>query len=249
MNNKILSKLKNLKSNYNLQGIKAEYEAEGSSHNDILILRNITSVAKTKLFVKIGGVEAKNDILNCLEAQVDGIIAPMVETEFAAFKFFSFFKKKLKKIPHLSINIETKTGVQNIKYILKVSEGLLDNITIGRTDLSHSYFNEKITPNSFFIEKNIEKIITIVNKKVNITVGGSVNYQTVDIFKKNIFLRKNISKIETRKVILPTLGMLKKNALKDSLEFEKLYILLKNENLNFRNMDDLSRLTLLSTRK
>ena len=115
--------------------------------------------------------------------------------------------------------------------------------------MSHSYFNEKITPNSFFIEKNIEKIITIVNKKVNITVGGSVNYQTVDIFKKNIFLRKNISKIETRKVILPTLGMLKKNALKDSLEFEKLYILLKNENLNFRNMDDLSRLTLLSTRK
>ena len=54
-----------------------------------------------KLFVKIGGVEALNDIYNCLELCVDGIIAPMVETKFGAKKFIDIVDKlQLKKRAH-----------------------------------------------------------------------------------------------------------------------------------------------------
>ena len=104
-------KLVNLKKKYNLYGIKAEFEAEGSSVEDINYLRKITSNANTKLFVKIGGVEAINDIYNCIKIGVDGLIAPMVETKFALTKFIdSINNLDLKKVPYLSINIESETG-------------------------------------------------------------------------------------------------------------------------------------------
>ena len=72
--------IKILKRRYKLAGIKAEFEAEGSSVMDIARLKILTESINTKLHVKIGGVEAKNDIYECISLGVDGIIAPMVET-------------------------------------------------------------------------------------------------------------------------------------------------------------------------
>ena len=98
-----------LKDEFNLLGIKAEFEAEGSSFRDLMRLRRLTSKAGIKLFLKIGGVEAVRDIKDALELDVDGIIAPMVESKFGAKKFYDSLQKFYKdhKI-HSSINIETK---------------------------------------------------------------------------------------------------------------------------------------------
>ena len=113
--NQLEHQLRLLKKNYKLIGIKSEFEAEGSSLGDIARLRMITSSLNIKLYVKIGGVEALNDIYNCLDLQVDGIIAPMVETKFGLKKFLEIFDRlKLKKNPSLTINIETKSGIDNI---------------------------------------------------------------------------------------------------------------------------------------
>jgi hypothetical protein len=51
--NKLFEQLKKLKEEYNLQGIKAEFEAEGSGFRDLVRLRKITLHANVKLFVKI----------------------------------------------------------------------------------------------------------------------------------------------------------------------------------------------------
>jgi hypothetical protein len=67
-----------LRDEYDLQGIKAEFEAEGSSFRDLMRLRRITSKAGVKLYLKIGGVEAVRDIIDSIELGVDGLIAPMV---------------------------------------------------------------------------------------------------------------------------------------------------------------------------
>ncbi len=248
---KLLKQIKFLKKNYNLYGLKAEFEAEGSSNQDIQILRSITLKSNTKLFVKIGGVEAINDIYNCLEIGVDGIIAPMVETEFGVYKFVNFFKKnKLIKKPHLTINIETKSSFENLSSILSVGKNFIDNITIGRSDFSASYFNKSITPDSNFIN---DKIISISNqaKKYSITttVGGSVSQKTIDKIRKNKEFLKKIVKLETRKVILPVRGFLKKDAIINALNFEKNYILLKNEINQFKLESENNRLTTLTTRK
>ena len=244
--------LKILKSKYGLVGIKAEFEAEGSSYNDVARLRIISSKINTKMFVKIGGVEALNDIYNCLELEVDGIIAPMVETKFGAKKFIDIFKKlRLKKNPHLSINIETKTGVKNLNEILKLSAGTINNVTVGRSDLSSSYFKPFITPNSQFILNKIE-VISKMTKKYGITttVGGGINFETIKTYSKIKKLKSLINRMETRKIILPTKSFLKKgNALSTALKFEELYILYKKEISDLKINSEISRLAILKTRK
>ncbi len=244
-------KLLELKKKFNLKGIKSEFEAEGSSFNDLARLRNITSRNKIKVYVKIGGVEAINDIYKCIELGIDGIIAPMVETKFGLSKFKESIEKlKLKKKPHLSINIETKDGVKNIDEILNLSKNFLDNITIGRSDLSRSYFNKSLNQDSNFITKIILNIAEKSKRKgLTTTIGGGVNFLTIKNFSKmkNVNI---ISKIETRKVILPTNSFLKKkNALNSALSFEELYILYKKEINDLMLNSELNRITKLKTRK
>ena len=248
---KLVSQIKLLKNRFNIVGIKSEFEAEGSTFDDVTNLRLITEKCNTKLFVKIGGVEAINDINKCLEIGVDGIIAPMVESKFAATKFIDFFKKKkLQKNPHLSINIETKTGYENLDEIIKITKNYIDNITIGRSDLSKSYFNKKIFPDSDFINDVIIKIAKKIKKNdITLTVGGSISNNTIKIYKEKKNLLNLINKIETRKVIMTSKSMMTKNAVDQALNFEKLYILSKNEINNFRSSAETNRLTILSTRK
>ena len=45
-----------LRDEFNLLGIKAEFEAEGSSFRDLMRLRRLTSKAGIKLFLKISGL-------------------------------------------------------------------------------------------------------------------------------------------------------------------------------------------------
>lgn len=243
--------LLNLKKRYKIKAIKAEFEAEGSSNENISKLRALTNKVGVELHTKIGGVEAINDIYSSIECGVDGIIAPMVETGFALVKFIESIKKlNLKKKPFLSINIESKTGLKNIDDILKRSNNFINNITVGRSDLSMSYFNKKIDQNSQLIQKNIF-IISKKAKKFNLscTVGGGVNKQTVDLYKNN----RNISlvkKIETRKVIFEKNIFLKDyKPLYNAVDFETKYILYKKEILDLKMKSEISRLSKLVLRK
>ena len=250
--NKLLNQLIFLKNKFNLFGIKSEFEAEGSSNEDIRLLRTVTLKANTKMYVKIGGVEAINDIYNCLEIAVDGIIAPMVESKFGAHKFLEFFKKnKLKKKPYLTINIETKQGFHKIDEILPICQNYIDNITIGRSDFSASYFDEKIKPNSNFITDKILKIAKKAKKfGITTTIGGSINKETIDIFSEKKKITQEIKNLETRKIILPIKNFLNtKNAINEALKAESIYILLKSEIKEFKLLDEKNRLTVLNTRK
>ena len=248
----LLHNIRALKKDYSLIGIKSEFESEGSSYQDILRMRSITHKANTKFFVKIGGCEAINDIKFLLSINIDGIIVPMIESKFAAWKFISFINKvKIKKLPHLSINMESKNALENLDEILSISKNIINNITIGRTDFAASYFKKDIYPNSTFVTNKITSIAkTLKNKNFGVTVGGSVDRDMMSIYKKNKLLRKNIDRIETRKVILSSKNFLNnKNSLELALKFEENYILMKNEINDFINRDDLERLAILKARK
>lgn len=241
-----------LKKKFGLYGVKAEFEAEGSSVRDITFLRKLTMAASTKLFVKIGGVEAINDIYNCINIGVDGIIAPMVETEFALSKFIGSIKKlTLKKKPLLSINIESQSGYKNLNGILKLAKGQIDNITIGRSDFSSSYFKKDINQNSDFITKKIVIIAKEAKKRgIETTVGGGVNRKTISSFNKEYQIKRLIKKIETRKIMLPTnIFLKKKGALEASLDFEKNYILSKKQKTDLIMKSELNRLSILNNRE
>jgi len=249
--NQLKDQLKKLQQEFGIIGIKAEFEAEGSSYDDILRLRNLTTQNNLSLHVKIGGVEAIRDIIDCLEIGVDGIIGPMVESSFGAKKFVNSIEKlEVKDIFHSSINIETKNGLLELDDILNIAVGNISNITIGRSDLSGSYMDESITANSNFIA---EKVIFIAQsaKKLgySVTMGGSVNIKTLELFEKYQDLKDLLNKVETRKVIIPVKNFIDTpRVLDEAIKFEELYVMTKKAYLDRRIKSELDRLTSLKTR-
>jgi 4-hydroxy-2-oxoheptanedioate aldolase len=248
---KLFDQLTRLKHEYNLKGVKAEFEAEGSSFRDLVRLRRITDKINVPLFLKIGGVEALRDIKDSLEIGVDGLIGPMVESPFGLMKFAEAVSSIYKdKSIHRSINIETQGAVNQTDEILAFAKGRIENITVGRTDLSSSYFDPKVIPDSQFIFDLLHEL----GKKISaagltMTVGGSVSKKSVELFKRN---EKKwqclILHLETRKVILPFEMMIKKNAINEALRFEELYILSKKEISDLFMESETSRLTRLKMR-
>ncbi|MCV3430297.1 aldolase/citrate lyase family protein [Campylobacter lari] len=242
-----------LRDEYDLQGIKAEFEAEGSSFRDLVRLRRLTSQANVKLYLKIGGVEAIRDIKDSLEIGVDGIIAPMVESKFGVKKFYDSLKCFYcsDTMIHTTLNIETRGAIENLEDILNFAYDKFDNITIGRTDLSRSYFADNITPDSEFIFKILSNISEyIMQGRINFTMGGGLSAKTIELINtKYGFLKNMIKNMETRKVILPTNVLLShSNAIREALKLEELYILSKKDFSDMKINSELSRLTELQRR-
>lgn len=248
---KLYSQLKKLRDEYSLEGIKAEFEAEGSSFRDVMRLRRLTARAGVALFLKIGGVEAVRDIKDSLEIGVDGLIAPMCESPFGIEKFYSAYKKIYgdHKI-HLSINVETKAAVEQIDAMLEHARGKLDNITIGRSDLSGSYFDPDVHPDSDKILDIIEMVCEKASKHgLTVTVGGSISANTIEAMGRRPSLKTLIHRLETRKIILPTEVLLSSGkVLKEALKFEELYILSKKEFGDVFIASEIARLTELQRR-
>lgn len=250
--NMLFDQLCKLRDEYNLMGVKAEFEAEGSSFRDLIRLRRLTSKAGIKFYLKIGGVEAIRDIKDSLEIAVDGLIAPMVETKFGVKKFVECYNKTYgdHRI-NLTLNIETQNAILHIDDILEYSKGKIDNITIGRTDLSGSYFSPEIRPDTDFILDIVEKVGEKLPKyNISLTMGGSVSINTVKVMKKREKLQKMISKIETRKIMFPTEIIINQgdDAIKEALKFEELYIISKKEFSDMYITSEISRLTELKRR-
>lgn len=252
LENKLRDQLKKLKEEFGIAGIKAEFEAEGSSYDDVVRLRHLTGqIGEVPLHVKIGGVEAIRDIIDCLEIGVDGIIAPMVESAFGAKKFITAVEKlDVVDILQCSINIETKNSLTELKDILNVVRNVVDNITIGRSDLSGSYMDKSIVPNSTFITKQSISIAKSAKRYgYSATMGGNVNIDTVKLFLEIPELSQLFRCVETRKVIIPIRRFIDSPViLQEALKFEEMYVLTKKEYLDRRLKSELNRLTGLKTR-
>ncbi len=252
LENNLYDQILRLRDEFRLEGLKAEFEAEGSQFNDLVRLRRLTAQAGVKLHLKIGGVEAVRDIKDSLELGVDGLIAPMVESPFGLKKFLEAYRSVYRGQGQvrLSINIETRNAVQQLDEILDMGRGLIDNITLGRTDLSASYLDSSITPDCDMVFD----LVTLVGNKtrgagMDFTVGGSISAGTVLKFLENPARMANIRCLETRKVILPAAVMTgNERALTEALKFEELYILSKKEISDVMMGPEVSRLTKLSQR-
>ena len=138
---KMLDILKCLKNEHNIIAIKAEFEAEGSRTDELVMLNEIIFRADMKLYIKIGGCEAVRDLDQCRMLGASGIMAPMIESPFAMKKFVGAAQKVYgEDVDDIEwiINAETITCHQNLDAILDVAKGFLSTVSIGRVDLSAS---------------------------------------------------------------------------------------------------------------
>ena len=124
-------------------GIKVSFEDEGALYNEIITMRNLTANVGLGLSVKIGGCEAKRDIIDCIDLNCDTIVAPMVESKFALNKFlksldaYNYNKQK-------GFNLETIQSYNNLEELSELFNKV-DFVTVGRVDFVGSLIKIEIT--------------------------------------------------------------------------------------------------------
>jgi 4-hydroxy-2-oxoheptanedioate aldolase len=221
--NKLYEKLKNFTID-GLVGIKQSFEDEGALLEDIKTIRKLTKLNNLKLSVKIGGCEAKSDIHECRYMEVDGIVAPMVETEFALQKF-------IESVSHISgikfyVNIESKTAYENIDKILdSPSAKMLSGIVVGRSDFVKSYGHDKSFVNSDFIfEKTYEIMKKAKSYGLETLMGGNLSPKSVEFISK-LKSENLIDYVETRNVIIKVDDVSNlENSITSAIEFETIWL-------------------------
>ena len=240
----IRESLKKLKNEYGIVSIKAEFEAEGSRKDELIMLRELVESANLGLIIKIGGCEAVHDIDQCKLLSATGIMAPMIETPFAMKKFRGAVEKVYGENAEIEriINAETITCFKNFDAILNEGKGFLTGITVGRSDLSASMGIEK---------KDIEKAEVFEVTKafcekakgrgLVTNFGGNIGIESIPFI---IEMHSYIDRFETRKVVVSKHRdpEFLKQAIAASLEFELLYLHLKSEYYTNMATEDTQRI-------
>lgn len=186
---------------FNISGFKQSLEDEGATFKEIKFIRKILKNLKIKQNIKIGGCEAINDILFCKTLNVDGIIAPMVESSYALRKFLQVIKfVGFKK--NIYFNLETISAIKNINQILNNENAKqLSGVVIGRSDICGSLNLKKEDVNNNKIFNLVNSSINKINSKnkYQIKMGGSITPLSI-IFIKKLFYQNKIHFIETRNI-------------------------------------------------
>lgn len=249
--NKMLEILKYLKEVHNVIAIKAEFEAEGSRTDELVMLNEIIFRADMKLYIKIGGCEAVRDLDQCKLLGASGIMAPMIESPFAMHKFVNAAKKvygdNWKDVEWI-INAETKTCHENLDAIFAEGKDFLSTVSIGRVDLSASLGLTRAEINGdqmFSVTQDIAKRAKDAGYMVNF--GGGISFDAIPFIKSMYPIN---DRFETRKVVFhgsDDEAKLKDGILK-AMEFETLYLKNKCEYYDRMAKEDQARLKMMAER-
>ena len=113
--------LADLKKNYCVKAVKAEFESEELSFAQISSLKELAHSAGLEFTLKLGGCAPVRDFSEAQKLGIDNIVAPMIESRYAMEKFVntakSIFPPSDFSRKKLYINLETVTGVQNFHEI------------------------------------------------------------------------------------------------------------------------------------
>tara|TARA_A100001011_G_C14317703_1_gene848780 strand:+ start:157 stop:924 length:768 start_codon:yes stop_codon:yes gene_type:complete len=181
--------------------VKQSLEDEGASYDDLLLMRKVTNQSSLKLDIKIGGCEAKNDIHFCKKIKVDGIIAPMVESDYALVKFIQVVRNNT--MQSLYVNFESIQAVKNLNKIMKKKDfKKLKGVVIGRSDLVGSIGLGKDMVDSKKTYNLVYPILKKIKKrKMIIKMGGSMTSKSKSFVSK-LYKKKLLDIVETRNVQL-----------------------------------------------
>lgn len=237
--------LKELKNQYGVIAVKAEFEAEGSRKDELIMLREFVYRSDLNFIIKIGGCEAVHDLDQCKLLGATGIMAPMIETEFAMKKFRNaaekVYRNELDTVEWI-INAETKTCMHNYDSILSVGKGFLTGVTVGRSDLSASMGIERKNIESNRVFDATHYLVMKSREHSLITnFGGNIGIESIPFILK---MGNLIDRFETRKVVITQNGDVVKTkaAIQAALKFELAYLQYKAEYYNAMSLEDKARI-------
>jgi 2-keto-3-deoxy-L-rhamnonate aldolase RhmA len=248
--------LKRAKDAFGVVSVKAEFEAEGTRIDELLRLLDITRSSGLAMTVKIGGCEAVRDLLEAKQIGVDYIVAPMVETPYAAKKYVkaidSVFQREEQSDMTYLINMETITSFENRKAIMAeiTDEPGADGLVFGRSDfvgslgLTSDQVNAQETTNYIL---NVAELCAASSKEL--VVGGGVSAKSVEALRQIHSI--HLDRFETRKVVFDAKSALAGNpeaGLELAIEFELLWLESKKHYYDRIASEDSKRLAALKVR-
>jgi len=180
-------------------GIKISFEDEGALFNEVVSMRKLTADVGIGLSIKIGGCEAKRDIVDCMDLDCDTIVAPMIESEFSLRKFLKsldFYKCDKKK----GFNLETIAAYHNLEELSSVFNKV-DFVTVGRVDFVSSMNKDRSFVDTEEIYEKVKKVFEAAREKNTLCyLGGAVSIQSKE-FIGRLIDEGLIDKFETRYII------------------------------------------------
>ena len=221
-------------------GIKQSFEDEGVILEDVIKIKRLCDSLNLQINIKIGGCEAISDLNNSMMMGVSGIVAPMIESEFALSKFIESIISNTNELDRSStdffINIESKTAIENLDKILSSpSSKLLKGIVVGRSDLTKSYGYGKQQVTSKEICKVVKNtFIEAKSYNLKTIMGGNLGHSSI-LFIEELVAEKLLDKIETRNVIIDLSKSGTKNMdelIKNALLFESQWMQYKAQFYN-----------------
>jgi 2-keto-3-deoxy-L-rhamnonate aldolase RhmA len=248
--------LADLKENYGTVTIKAEFEAEGTRVDELLRLVDVTRAAGLPLTVKIGGCEAIRDLLESKQIGVRYVIAPMVETSYAATKYIAakdiVYTDEEQEDTDFLLNMETITGFENRTSIFEAIRGAdgIDGVVFGRVDFTGSLgwgreaINEQRTTDYVL---RVAELCAEYDKQL--VMGGGVSNDSVDAIRQVHSVR--LDRFETRKVVFDATRALAADteaALVQAVRFELLWLENKRDYYTGISVEDAKRIGMLSAR-
>ena len=253
---RMVDTLKDLKENHHVVGVKAEFEAEGTRLEEALRLKEVVTRSDLDLTIKIGGCEAIKDMYDARTIGVNTLVAPMIESPYAAKKYLQAakiaFPDEERQEMKFLINIETKYGMQYLEEILSSDFAEdLSGIVFGRTDMTGSLGMSSDDINHDIIFKMAEQVAATTAKyHKELVIGGGVSAMSLPFFRR--LPEGTLTRFETRKVIFDAQSAIKdKNADKGILKavgFELMWIKNKKNFYGAISLEDNKRIEVLESR-
>ncbi len=252
---RMINALIDLRENYHVIGVKAEFEAEGTRLEEAMRLKEVVSKAGLDLTVKIGGCEALLDMYQARVIGVSHIVGPMVETPYALKKYLgavkmAFPEEERSEVKFL-INLETIDAYRNFDRMLELEEiHELDGIVLGRVDMTGSIGKTREYVNS---PELLEIARTAFEKakarNMECVIGGGVSKETVPFIKQ--LPEGYVDRYETRKIVFKCPEALNNDYEKGILKavgFELMWLKNKRDYYKMIFEEDMHRIQMLEAR-